>query len=80
MTNTGAVTQKCHHNAMAERPASRPVTKTVVPVPYDPSETAQVYTQHSVEIFNTKCPKIGAAQWTCTKTECVCHLKESISG
>ena len=53
-------------------------TKTVVPGPYDPSETAQVYTQYQVPLFNTKCPKIGAAQWTCTKSECICHLKESI--
>jgi hypothetical protein len=27
---------------------------------------------------NTLCPKIGAAQWTCTRDECTCHLKESI--
>ena len=27
---------------------------------------------------NTLCPKIGAAQWTCTKDECTCHLKDSI--
>jgi hypothetical protein len=27
---------------------------------------------------NTLCPKIGAAQWTCTFDECTCHLKESI--
>lgn len=27
---------------------------------------------------NTLCPKIGAAQWTCTREECTCHLKESI--
>ena len=51
-----------------------------VPGPYGPSETAVVYTQYSVPLFNTKCPKIGAAQWTCTKRECICHLKESISG
>lgn len=24
---------------------------------------------------NTLCPKIGAAQWTCSKEECSCHLK-----
>lgn len=24
---------------------------------------------------NTICPKIGAAQWTCTGSECTCHLK-----
>jgi hypothetical protein len=27
---------------------------------------------------NTLCPKIGAAQWTCTRDECTCHLKENI--
>lgn len=27
---------------------------------------------------NTLCPKIGAAQWTCTYDECTCHLKETI--
>lgn len=28
----------------------------------------------------TKCPKIGASQWTCTKDECICHFKEKING
>jgi hypothetical protein len=28
--------------------------------------------------MNTLCPKIGAAQWTCTRAECTCHLKETI--
>jgi hypothetical protein len=61
--------------------------------PYDPSETARVYTdgpesptpselsQAELEPLptgNTLCPKIGAEQWTCTKDECTCHLKESI--
>src|ERR1700676_5044593 len=27
---------------------------------------------------NTLCPKIGAAQWSCTKDECTCHLNERI--
>jgi len=24
---------------------------------------------------NTLCPKLGAAQWTCSASECTCHLK-----
>jgi hypothetical protein len=27
------------------------------------------------QMTNTLCPKIGAAQWTCTGSECTCHLK-----
>lgn len=27
----------------------------------------------------TKCPKIGAAQWTCKPGECVCHLAEKVN-
>jgi hypothetical protein len=61
--------------------------------PYGPSKTAQTYTQGGTPLYleppgreplgidplsNTLCPKIGAAQWTCTKDECTCHLKESI--
>lgn len=34
--------------------------------------------QLSARMTNTLCPKIGAAQWTCTRDECTCHLKESI--
>lgn len=26
----------------------------------------------------TLCPKMGVMQWTCTKDECICHLKDSI--
>ena len=29
---------------------------------------------------NTLCPKIGAAQWSCSKDECTCHLKDGILG
>jgi hypothetical protein len=54
------------------------LTEIEVSAPYGPSETAQVYTQYQVPLFNTKCPKLGAAQWSCTKDECTCHLKESI--
>jgi hypothetical protein len=25
--------------------------------------------------MNTLCPKLGAAQWSCSAAECVCHLK-----
>jgi hypothetical protein len=25
--------------------------------------------------INTLCPKIGAAQWSCSAAECKCHLK-----
>jgi hypothetical protein len=25
--------------------------------------------------FTTKCPRIGAAQWSCKFAECICHLK-----
>ena len=32
----------------------------------------------SARMINTLCSKIGAAQWTCTKDECTCHLKETI--
>jgi hypothetical protein len=28
------------------------------------------------KLGNTFCPKIGAAQWTCSASECICHLKE----
>lgn len=27
---------------------------------------------------NTICPKLGAAQWSCTHDECTCHLKPTI--
>jgi hypothetical protein len=30
------------------------------------------------DLDNTLCPKVGAAQWACTKDECMCHLKEGI--
>ena len=33
---------------------------------------------NTLSLGNTICPKIGAAQWTCTKDECTCHLKETI--
>ena len=59
-----------------------------LPGPYEPSETSRAYTQGGGPLTttpsgldslgNTLCPKIGAAQWTCTKDECTCHLKESI--
>jgi hypothetical protein len=26
--------------------------------------------------YTTKCPKLGSKQWSCSKEECVCHLKE----
>ena len=28
---------------------------------------------------NTRCPKIGAAQWSCNAAECTCHLKAAAS-
>lgn len=31
-------------------------------------------------VTTTKCPKIGAAQWTCTYAECICHLKGTLLG
>ena len=27
---------------------------------------------------NTTCPKIGAAQWSCSAAECTCHLKSRV--
>jgi hypothetical protein len=27
--------------------------------------------------MNTLCPKVGAAQWTCTPAECNCHVNRS---
>jgi hypothetical protein len=29
--------------------------------------------------MNTLCPKLGAAQWSCSAAECTCHLKASAS-
>lgn len=31
------------------------------------------------EPTNTLCPRLGAAQWTCSKADCACHLKETIA-
>lgn len=28
--------------------------------------------------LTTKCPKVGAEQWTCKYFECICHLKSDL--
>lgn len=29
------------------------------------------------ESYTTKCPKMGAMQWSCKGDECICHLKKN---
>jgi hypothetical protein len=31
------------------------------------------------KLSTTKCPKMGTEQWSCSKDECICHLKEKIT-
>jgi len=49
-----------------------------IPEPDGPTTGLDAASREASKLSNTLCPKIGAAQWTCTRDECTCHLKESI--